>query len=226
MLNLLRFLGNEARYARLLGSHEARLTRSAVTRRISTAVSILTVCCDGAINADFHGLMEKFRRTLPLREPTELGESAPKCIVEASGGVTSAIFRLRSSTPPSRRSSASPNALRRRTFPSAASRRRRRTGRRSRGGRDRRFLAGGPEPPSDEIVPAACADGVDRHPVPLASLPRISVCARSGRRISISIRRRRHLQFRRSPTGVSGAATVATVLSATEPGSLRRLHQH
>lgn len=45
-------------------------------------------------DADFHGLMGSLLRTLPLRAPTELGESALKRIVEVTGGVASAIFRL------------------------------------------------------------------------------------------------------------------------------------
>ena len=43
---------------------------------------------------DFQGLIGSLIRALPLRSPSELGEGALKRILEATGGITSAIFRL------------------------------------------------------------------------------------------------------------------------------------
>ena len=93
MLNLLRFLGNELRIPLVcLGSQEARdaIRGDAHLNSRFDPYGLPPWRYD----ADFHGLMGSLLRTLPLREPTELGESALKRIVEASGGVTSAIFRL------------------------------------------------------------------------------------------------------------------------------------
>jgi hypothetical protein len=93
MLNLLRFLGNELRIPLVcLGSHEARdaIRGDAHLNSRFDPFGLPPWRYD----ADFRGLMGSLLRTLPLRAPTEFGESALKRIVEVTGGVTSAIFRL------------------------------------------------------------------------------------------------------------------------------------
>ncbi|MGB3386509.1 MAG: TniB family NTP-binding protein [Pseudaminobacter sp.] len=93
MLNLLRFLGNELRIPLVcLGSHEARdaIRGDAHLNSRFDPYGLPSWRND----AEFQGLIGSLFRALPLRLPSELGEVALKRIVDASGGVTSAIFRL------------------------------------------------------------------------------------------------------------------------------------
>jgi hypothetical protein len=53
-----------------------------------------SACRQWRYDEDFQGLIGSLFRALPLRSPSELGEGALKRIVEATGGITSAIFRL------------------------------------------------------------------------------------------------------------------------------------
>lgn len=93
MLNLLRFLGNELRIPLVcLGSHEAR---DAIRGDAHLSSRFDPYGLPPWRNdADFHGLVGGLLRSLPLQAPSELTDGALKRIVEASGGVTSAIFRL------------------------------------------------------------------------------------------------------------------------------------
>jgi len=93
MLNLLRFLGNELRIPLVcLGSHEARdVIRgdAHLSSRFEPFGLPLWRHDD-----DFRGLLGGLLRSLPMRLPSELTESAVKRLVDGNGGVTAAIFRV------------------------------------------------------------------------------------------------------------------------------------
>lgn len=93
MLNLLRFLGNELRVPLVcLGPHEARdAIRGDEHLNSRFDPHALPPWRN---DADFHGLIGSLFRALPLRLPSDLGEGALKRIVDVTGGITSAIFRL------------------------------------------------------------------------------------------------------------------------------------
>ena len=93
MLNLLRFLGNELRVPLVcLGPHEARdaIRGDAHLNSRFDPHGLPSWRYD----EDFQGLIGSLFRALPLRSPSELGEGALRRIVEATGGITAAIFRL------------------------------------------------------------------------------------------------------------------------------------
>jgi hypothetical protein len=93
MLNLLRFLGNELRIPLIcLGSHEARdaIRGDAHLNSRFEPYGLPPWRHD----ADFQGLIGGLLRSLPLRAPSELTDSALKRLVEVNGGVTASIFRM------------------------------------------------------------------------------------------------------------------------------------
>ncbi len=93
MLNLLRFLGNELRIPLVcLGSHEARdvIRGDAHLNSRFEPFGLPPWRHD----EDFRGLLGGLLRSLPLRSPSELTESAVKRLVDGNGGVTAAIFRM------------------------------------------------------------------------------------------------------------------------------------
>lgn len=93
MLNLLRFLGNELRIPLIcLGSHEARdaIRGDAHLNSRFEPYGLPPWRHD----ADFHGLVGGLLRSLPLRLPSELTDSALKRLAEVNSGVTASIFRM------------------------------------------------------------------------------------------------------------------------------------
>lgn len=93
MLNLLRFLGNELRIPLVcLGSHEARdvIRGDAHLNSRFEPFGLPPWRHD----ADFQGLIGGLLRSLPLRSPSELTDSALKRLVDVNGGITAAIFRM------------------------------------------------------------------------------------------------------------------------------------
>lgn len=93
MLNLLRFLGNELRIPLVcLGSHEARdaIRGDAHLNSRFEPYGLPPWRND----ADFQGLIGGLLRSLPLRLPTELTDSALRRLVDASRGITATVFRM------------------------------------------------------------------------------------------------------------------------------------
>jgi len=93
MLNLLRFLGNELRIPLIcLGSHEARnaIRGDAHLNSRFEPYGLPPWRHD----ADFQGLIGGLLRSLPLRAPTELTDSALKRLIEANDGITDYIFKM------------------------------------------------------------------------------------------------------------------------------------
>ena len=92
-LNMLRFLGNELRIPLVcVGTQQARnalRTDDQLVRRFE-AIALPPWRND----QDFAALIGSLQRTLPLRRESEIGERALKRILEATGGVTAAIFSL------------------------------------------------------------------------------------------------------------------------------------
>ena len=92
-LNMLRFLGNELRIPLVcVGTQQARnalRTDDQLVRRFE-AIALPPWQND----QDFAALIGSLQRTLPLRRESEIGERALKRILEATGGVTAAIFSL------------------------------------------------------------------------------------------------------------------------------------
>lgn len=93
MLNLLRFLGNELRIPLVcLGSHEARdVIRGDAHLNSRFEPFGLPLWRH---DAEFQGLIGGLLRSLPLRAPSELTDSAIKRLVDVNGGITAAIFRM------------------------------------------------------------------------------------------------------------------------------------
>lgn len=93
MLNLLRFLGNELRIPLVcLGSHEARdvIRGDAHLNSRFEPFGLPPWRHD----ADFQGLLGGLLRSLPLRAPSELTDSAIKRLVDGNCGITASIFRM------------------------------------------------------------------------------------------------------------------------------------
>ena len=92
-LNMLRFLGNQLRIPLVcVGTQQARnalRTDDQLVRRFE-AIALPPWQND----QDFAALIGSLQRTLPLRRESEIGERALKRILEATGGVTAAIFSL------------------------------------------------------------------------------------------------------------------------------------
>jgi type II secretory pathway predicted ATPase ExeA len=92
-LNMLRFLGNELRIPLIcVGTQQARnalRTDDQLVRRFEAFA--LPPWQD---DEDFGGLIGSLQRTLPLRRPSEIGERMLKRLLEATGGITSAVFSL------------------------------------------------------------------------------------------------------------------------------------
>jgi hypothetical protein len=87
------FLGNELRIPLVcLGSHEARDAIGG-DAHLNSRFEPLGLPL-WRHDADFHGLVGGLLRSLPLRSPSELTDSALKRIVDVNGGVTAAIFRI------------------------------------------------------------------------------------------------------------------------------------
>lgn len=89
----MRFLGNELRIPLVcLGSHEARdvIRGDAHLNSRFEPFGLPPWRHD----EDFRGLLGGLLRSLPLRSPSELTESAVKRLVDGNGGVTAAIFRM------------------------------------------------------------------------------------------------------------------------------------
>ena len=92
-LNMLRFLGNALRIPLVcVGTQQARnalRTDDQLVRRFE-AIALPPWRND----PDFAALIGSLQRTLPLRRESEIGERALKRILEATSGVTAAIFSL------------------------------------------------------------------------------------------------------------------------------------
>jgi len=92
-LNMLCFLGNALRIPLVcVGTQQARnalRTDDQLVRRFE-AIALPPWRND----SDFAALIGSLQRTLPLRRESEIGERALKRILEATGGVTAAIFSL------------------------------------------------------------------------------------------------------------------------------------
>jgi type II secretory pathway predicted ATPase ExeA len=92
-LNMLRFLGNELRIPLVcVGTQQARnalRTDDQLVRRFE-AFALPPWQND----AEFGGLIGSLQRSLPLRRPSEIGETMLKRLVETTGGITAGIFSL------------------------------------------------------------------------------------------------------------------------------------
>lgn len=92
-LNMLRFLGNELRIPLVcVGTQQARnalRTDDQLVRRFE-AFALPPWQND----AEFGGLIGSLQRTLPLRQPSEIGERMLKRLVEVTGGITAGVFSL------------------------------------------------------------------------------------------------------------------------------------